>query len=610
MKIQFHITGSLGGSLKKDVRQPLIGIGRDPSGAVVLEGDAGKGVSWNHARIDVEGKKLFIIDLGSSNGTLVNDKPIIANTVCPITPKDRIQLGFTGPKILITAFEPDQPGHSPSMSVMPPPISSTPIWKIAALVLLGIALPVLSYFAFFNKKETNAKSDDKKGSEIVQKKADETLPIVKKDVIPTKDDTPKIEVPKDVIPIARGMVGRAVKSDTDPGTLLQWPGEPFPWTPLANGDRVNYGSTLLALPGFRCKVDLESGLRMIALSNLPEFDSKAPVFETVWIHDQAAPGFDGRLLFDRGRMWFGNGKSSGACKIQLQMRNADWVIELADKESQAVVECWFDLPIAPKLGIPGLPKSEPVIGFFTKGKVTLRSGDNSYPLDGVQFLLQEGNARTIIRPKQALKDWPTWWTNDPFRSNDLNTLEAAAAVTDWAKVLEKSVGLIEAVRRKVAQEDDRAKRTIGYLALGAFDVIEQLFVDLESTKQSDEARRAALLAIQVWLSRNEKHVPALFEVVTLKRNLYSAAKAQKILRLIVNFADSDWKNPEMYQEWVRDLSAEDAIVRFLAVEKLRSVLGSKVKEMPKDYNPNTAPEKQEAAIAKWKQLVPAGWVPE
>ena len=62
---------------------------------------------------------------------------------------------------------------------------------------------------------------------------------------------------------------------------------------------------------------------------------------------------------------------------------------------------------------------------------------------------------------------------------------------------------------------------------------------------------------------------------------------------------------------VADLSAENPIIRFLAVEKLSvAMLDQKNKEIPKDYSPNVLPEKQESAIGKWKQAVPPGWVPE
>ena len=394
MKLSLQVVSPSGVSHSRDTRQSPVAIGRDPAGAVVLEGDSAKGVSWNHARIEIDGKRLSITDLGSSNGTLVNDKPIVANQITRIAMQDRIQLGYTGPKIRIAAFEADLTQETFDVRHPIEPEPRTPAWKLAALALLGILLPVLAYFAFSSRKD--AKPDKK---DEIAYKGDEKPPVPAP--VPAKDEPPRGNAPPVASPMpamARGMAGRNAKSADDPGTLLQWAGEPFPWTPLANGDRVNYGTTLLALAGFRCKVDLDTGLRVVALSSIPEFDSKAPVFETVWMHDAPPPGYDGRILFDRGRIWLANGKTGGPCKIQLQLRNADWEITLADAKSEAVVECWFDLPVAPKFGIPGLPTSEPVIGFFTRGKVELKSGGKSYPLQGVQFLFQEGNARKIVQP--------------------------------------------------------------------------------------------------------------------------------------------------------------------------------------------------------------------
>ena len=64
-----------------------INIGRDPEGELVLTDG---GVSWQHARIEDRGDSWALVDLGSTNGTSVNDVRV---TECVLHPNDRIAFG-------------------------------------------------------------------------------------------------------------------------------------------------------------------------------------------------------------------------------------------------------------------------------------------------------------------------------------------------------------------------------------------------------------------------------------------------------------------------------------------------------------------------------------
>jgi diguanylate cyclase (GGDEF)-like protein len=78
-------------------------LGRDPAAEVVLS-DAG--VSWRHARIEDRGDAWCVVDLGSTNGTLVNgqratdqrlvhgDKVVLGRTVLRFELSDRLEEAF------------------------------------------------------------------------------------------------------------------------------------------------------------------------------------------------------------------------------------------------------------------------------------------------------------------------------------------------------------------------------------------------------------------------------------------------------------------------------------------------------------------------------------
>ena len=75
------------------VQVPLNGevaIGRDQSMQLSLEDDQ---ASRHHARVYLQGAKAVVEDLGSANGTYVNDQPAAAPRL--LSPGDRIRVGMT-----------------------------------------------------------------------------------------------------------------------------------------------------------------------------------------------------------------------------------------------------------------------------------------------------------------------------------------------------------------------------------------------------------------------------------------------------------------------------------------------------------------------------------
>ena len=85
-------------SLKKGTVIPIrisVTIGRKEDNSVVL---ADQHVSGNHARLIIKNNILFIEDLGSTNGTYVNDKRIAGKV--KLFGKDDIKIGSTSFKVL------------------------------------------------------------------------------------------------------------------------------------------------------------------------------------------------------------------------------------------------------------------------------------------------------------------------------------------------------------------------------------------------------------------------------------------------------------------------------------------------------------------------------
>lgn len=63
-------------------------VGRE--GDILLDWD---GVSRHHARVDVSGSQMSIMDLGSTNGSYVNGRQLVPNVACAVNPGDTVWFG-------------------------------------------------------------------------------------------------------------------------------------------------------------------------------------------------------------------------------------------------------------------------------------------------------------------------------------------------------------------------------------------------------------------------------------------------------------------------------------------------------------------------------------
>src|SRR5215212_5422762 len=69
----------------------VLDVGREPTLPLHLDDDTQ--VSRRHARISVQGGQVVVEDLGSTNGTYVNDQPISSPRA--LNPGDRVRIGLT-----------------------------------------------------------------------------------------------------------------------------------------------------------------------------------------------------------------------------------------------------------------------------------------------------------------------------------------------------------------------------------------------------------------------------------------------------------------------------------------------------------------------------------
>ncbi|HLJ59325.1 MAG TPA: DUF3662 and FHA domain-containing protein [bacterium] len=87
LRVQAGPSGAAGREFPLD--RPVMTLGRRPDQDIVLDDPS---VSRAHARIEIAADAASILDLGSTNGTLVNGRPTGSAPV-PLRPGDRVQIG-------------------------------------------------------------------------------------------------------------------------------------------------------------------------------------------------------------------------------------------------------------------------------------------------------------------------------------------------------------------------------------------------------------------------------------------------------------------------------------------------------------------------------------
>lgn len=108
-----HLDGACAGQTRI-IRQEFVTLGRHPSATVQFDPERDLEVSGRHAALFRQGGGWVVRDLGSSNGTWVNDKRIQGDR--PLHPNDVIRFGPKGPRLLFVRQQEEEAAIPPTRS--------------------------------------------------------------------------------------------------------------------------------------------------------------------------------------------------------------------------------------------------------------------------------------------------------------------------------------------------------------------------------------------------------------------------------------------------------------------------------------------------------------
>jgi hypothetical protein len=432
MKLRLTIAAGPGVSTSFEHGGPVIQIGRDPECELSLQGEASTAVSRRHARIELTAAGATLADVGSSNGTLLNGE--LLKSAAPLRVGDRIQMGYTGATLTVLEIDVGAPPPSEPIRAARPKQAVL----IGSLAAVALAAVVGVAAIFLNKPTKDEGAPVPPGSTQLAYFTPNTGKAKTSQTIPGGGDKPPPppppveprELPRD----DEKKVGSFVAEDKKwLSVLVQRKTEANPWAILQPGDGVYTANTLISLPGYRSLIALDSGVNLMLWGTLPEFTAFPPLLESSIMLNAPEPGFDLDFTLDCGRVHVANRKEpKGPVKLRLRFLRETWDLELADENSEVVLELWAK---PTEMAADG-SRSKPYLclGAFTSGKVKVQTRRQRYEDLAGCARLSWATVAPDRENRETLPAKPAWWTKAPDNKEE-RVQKALRSLLDWRDVL-------------------------------------------------------------------------------------------------------------------------------------------------------------------------------
>lgn len=411
-------------------------------------------------------------------------------------------------------------------------------------------------------------------------------------------------IPNAVVLGAEAGQGAVVATaSSDKGTLIRRAaGKATAWQVVAQNEKLHTDDLLVGLPGGK----LESRDRAVRLDFLADLDrlSPYPIREcAVKLRDNRQVDLD--VLLDRGRMDLVNQKDKGPAHIRVQVRNDTFDLTLAAPGARVAFELFGRWP----RGVPFVKNPD--------AKHVPTSNLLILALDGEASLKHEHHELALKAPPgPSLVEWDsvTGMDETPHRLQELPAW-ARARGEDTPEGKLRHAALARFRQAGVAQPIDTAiddflhsenpvDRALAVTALAALDDLSRLGQALREAKHPDVWENG-VEALRNWIGRGPGQDQILYKRL-IEVGKYKPIQAETIMQLLHSFGDNELAGPDTFQTLIDYLDHDVLAIRGLAYWHLSRLVPEGKKF---GYNPTDGKQKREAAIRKWRQLIPKGQVP-
>jgi len=194
------------------------------------------------------------------------------------------------------------------------------------------------------------------------------------------------------------------------------------------------------------------------------------------------------------------------------------------------------------------------------------------------------------------------WAGPQDEENPVVKMKLAALQRFRQAVLKKP---IKEVLEEYVVSEEPSNRRLAVILMGALDDIPNLGAAMRETKHTDVWENG-VLALRHWIGRGPGQDQIIYKAL-IDSGRYKPVQAETVLQLLHSYGDDELARPEIYQTLIDYLDHDLLGIRGLAYWHLSRLVPA---GRTLAYNPLGSKEEREAAIQKWRKLVPPGTVPE
>jgi len=365
----------------------------------------------------------------------------------------------------------------------------------------------------------------------------------------------------------RGVVGKVEGLNT---IVLTKSDNGAAWLRLDPADESAVSATdqVLALPGYKADVQLDSGIKVHLWGNVPELlparllESRVRFFTPERKVGDMGEDFDADIALLAGRIYIGSTKPAGG-RVRVRFANQVWDIALADGKSEVMIEAItsFD-PGAPFAKEGGTPPRVEVQAAVVRGTATLSMPERfkTFPkLAAPIALAWDSKTATLGEPK------PVEMGNGYFDrfllvgSDQGKVVEKAKS--DLATRLKDRAGAKLMLLEVLTEAPDVNRIAAGQLAVYGMTAIVtggddlKPLIDLLNEETKGYSRLATVNALAAWVAQSPGNTATLGTALAAKlRNDQDPDIILRLLRGIVNPAKPDARDLDRLVELLNHAS--------------------------------------------------------
>jgi hypothetical protein len=406
--------------------------------------------------------------------------------------------------------------------------------------------------------------------------ADETEPSVADKVEAANKN--KVEAGPDS-PAVTALAVPPAKYITDEGATLEYRGRDERWFKIPPRSFVHTGDILAVPEPFQCTLEVDGGKGLVT------------VLGGSWMRilDPTDAGVFG-IELRRGKMFVrpasANNEAAGPLRLGVGIAGELWRVEAPPG---TVVGVQINLMEPTKLE-QELDNNAYMGAFYvsTGAALLVSPGGKEYSIRGPGWLelplrlVPEGEKPTQNRPLMLI---PKWMTPEPLTKNAQN----------YSRIFASKFSLDDAVELSIPDVAEDANPEIARLATECLGLIEAYgpLVDILHRSQHEEARKAAISGLRLWLPRDPANKDRLKAELDKQ---FPPEEAETVYRLLWGFNADDARDEKTSRQLVDWMGDPEIWIRELAFYHV-----SRLTEKRHDYRPNASLLQLKSTLKRWDE---------